>query len=77
MTVTKLFRSNRTQAVRLPKDVAFPEGTSEVEILRAGEARIIVPKGGRWDYFFAHGLDVTVDFMGARDQPSPQERTGL
>jgi len=25
MTRTKLFLSNRSQAVRLPKDVAFPE----------------------------------------------------
>lgn len=26
MTRTSLFQSNRSQAVRLPKDVAFPEG---------------------------------------------------
>ena len=30
MTRTKLFRSNRSQAVRLPKDVAFPEGVRDV-----------------------------------------------
>lgn len=74
MTMTKVFLNNRTQAVRLPKDVAFPDGTTEVEILRAGDARIIVPKGLRWDFFFDHGLEVTVDFMTERDQPAPQER---
>ena len=39
MTRTKLFRSNRSQAVRLPKDVAFPEGVEEVTILRDGKRR--------------------------------------
>jgi len=30
MASTTLFRSNRSQAVRLPKDVAFPEGVRDV-----------------------------------------------
>ncbi|MBV8473788.1 MAG: AbrB/MazE/SpoVT family DNA-binding domain-containing protein [Hyphomicrobiales bacterium] len=30
MARTKIFRSNRSQAVRLPRDVAFPEGVEEV-----------------------------------------------
>jgi hypothetical protein len=33
---TRLFQGNRSQAARLPKDVAFPEGADEVTILREG-----------------------------------------
>jgi len=32
MTRTTVFRSNRSQAVRLPKNVAFPESVREVAI---------------------------------------------
>lgn len=67
---TSLFRSNRTQAVRLPEDVAFPPGVREVEILRDGDRRVLVPAGGVWDDFFADG---GVDIPD-RDQPPPQAR---
>ncbi len=33
MTRTKLFQSNRSQAVRLPKEVAFPESVRSVTVL--------------------------------------------
>nr|WP_294549556.1 type II toxin-antitoxin system VapB family antitoxin [uncultured Rhodopila sp.] len=70
MTRTALFRSNRTQAVRLPKDVAFPEGVKEVTILRDGARRIIVPSESVWDDFFeSPGIDI-----GEREQPPIQER---
>ncbi len=39
MTRTTLFLTNRSQAVRLPKDVAFPPGVREVSILRDGARR--------------------------------------
>jgi antitoxin VapB len=39
MTRTTLFLTNRSQAVRLPKDVAFPLGVREVSILRDGARR--------------------------------------
>lgn len=67
---TKVFQSNRSQAVRLPKDVAFPPGVTDVVIVREGNRRVIVPAGTLWDDFFAApGFD-----LGERDQPSPQER---
>ncbi|HKM62244.1 MAG TPA: type II toxin-antitoxin system VapB family antitoxin [Acidisphaera sp.] len=73
MTRTTLFRSNRSQAVRLPKDVAFPEGVKEVVILRDGPRRVIVPADATWDDFFdSPGIDI-----GERDQPPPQERDKL
>ena len=43
---TTLFHSNRSQAVRLPKDVAFPSDVREVTILRDGPRRVIVPADG-------------------------------
>jgi antitoxin VapB len=67
ITTTKLFKSNQTQAVRLPKDVAFPEDVSEVEIIVVGNSRVICPVGHRWDSFFA-GPKASGDFMTERDQ---------
>ena len=70
MTRTTLFRSNRSQAVRLPKDVAFPETVHAVTILREGQRRVIVPADAAWDDFFdAPGID-----LGERDQPALQVR---
>jgi antitoxin VapB len=43
MVRTTVFRSNRSQAVRLPKDVAFPTDVKQVTVLRDGKRRIIVP----------------------------------
>lgn len=67
---TSLFLSNRTQAVRLPKDVAFPDHVREVVILKEGERRVIVPRDRVWDDFFDQpGID-----LPDRDQPAAQER---
>jgi antitoxin VapB len=73
MSKTTLFHSNRSQAVRLPKDVAFPEGVKSVTILRDGRRRVIVPSDALWDDFFeAPGVD-----LGVRRQPEPQGRDGF
>lgn len=73
MARTKLFRSNRSQAVRLPKDVAFPEGVTDVTILRDGKRRIVVPADTVWDDFFdAPGID-----LPEREQPLAQSRDPL
>ncbi|MEO9188621.1 MAG: type II toxin-antitoxin system VapB family antitoxin [Acetobacteraceae bacterium] len=70
MTRTTVFRTNRSQAVRLPKDVAFPAGVREVSILRDGARRVIVPANAVWDDFFdAPGIEV-----GEREQPQVQTR---
>ncbi|MFY9971206.1 MAG: type II toxin-antitoxin system VapB family antitoxin [Roseiarcus sp.] len=70
MARTKLFRSNRSQAVRLPKEVAFPAGVKDVTILREGARRVIVPANAVWDDFFdAPGVD-----LPPRDQPPAEER---
>jgi antitoxin VapB len=73
MARTTLFKSNRSQAVRLPKDVAFPEDVRAVTILREGRRRVIVPADAVWDDFFeAPGVD-----LGERAQPAPQAREEL
>ncbi len=70
MTRTTLFQSNRSQAVRLGKDVAFPEGVREVAVLRDGKRRVIVPANAVWDDFFdAPGID-----LAPREQPQAQTR---
>ena len=74
MARSTVFVSNRSQAVRLPKALAFPEGVRQVEIIRVGHSRLITPVGRRWDEFFANGPQVSEDFMSKRDQPSAQER---
>ncbi len=53
MIKTTLFLSNKTQAVRLPKDVAFPDHVKEVRIFREGNRVVIVPAESIWDDFFA------------------------
>lgn len=59
MTRTTLFRSNKTQALRLPKDVAFPDSVKEVKIIKEGNRRVIVPADSSWDDFFAEpGIDI-------------------
>ena len=77
MARSTVFVSNRSQAVRLPKALAFPEGVHQVEIIRLGNSRLITPVGRRWDEFFVNGPQVSEDFMNERDQPSAQEREPL
>jgi len=70
MTKTTLFQSNRSQAVRLPKDVAFPDGVRQVTVQRDGKRRIITPADAAWDDFF----DAASVDLGERDQPQDQPR---
>jgi len=72
-TQTKVFKSNKTQAVRLPKAVAFDESVTEVEIVAVGSTRIISPAGKSWDQWF-DGPGISDDFMNDREQPIDQQR---
>lgn len=74
MTSSTVFTSNRSQAVRLPKAVAFPEGVHKVDILKIGRSRVIVPQGRRWDDLFLSGPRASDDFMDERTQPPAEER---
>lgn len=74
MTRSTVFTSNRSQAVRLPKQVAFPEDVHQVEIVKIGHSRVITPAGRRWDDLFSQGPRATADFMMEREQPQSEER---
>lgn len=73
MVHTKVFKSNQSQAVRLPKPVALPESIREVVIVAIGNTRVITPAGKSWDEWF-DGPGVSEDFMVTREQPEDQER---
>ncbi|MBP1849582.1 type II toxin-antitoxin system VapB family antitoxin [Rhizobium halophytocola] len=68
-----VFRSNRSQAIRLPKAVAMPDDVTRVDIVAVGRTRVIAPAGEIWDSWF-EGAEATPDFMDERDQPALQER---
>ncbi len=68
---TKIFKSNKSQAVKLPRAVEFPESVREVDIVAIGSKRIITPAGESWDEWF-DGPGVSEDFMSIREQPQDQ-----
>ena len=54
-----LFRSNRNTAVRIPKDLEFPEGVKKVRIRKEGNSLILTPVDDFWDRFFDEpGIDI-------------------
>jgi antitoxin VapB len=53
--IASLFRSNRSQAVRIPKDLEFPEGIKKVVIRREGDSLVIAPATDFWTDFFSRG----------------------
>ena len=77
MSIGTVFVNNRTQAVRLPVDVRFPEGVHRVEIRVKGQERIIAPIGQSWDSFFLDGPRVSDDFMSERASQEQPEREAL
>ena len=77
MTSSTVFTSNRSQAVRLPKAVAFPGNVHQVDILKIGRSRVIVPQGKRWEDLFVSGPRASDDFMAERTQPEIERRRPL
>ena len=52
-----IFKSNRNQAVRIPKDMEFPEGVKEVVIRKVGHSLHLSPEDTLWlDYFAEPGV---------------------
>ena len=74
MVTGGVFKNNRTQSVRLPKEVAFDESVTQVDIVVVGNSRLISPAGLRWAEWFAHGSRPSDDFLREREQPPAQER---
>ncbi len=66
----KIFRTGRSQAVRLPKEVRFDEGQPEVRVRRDGN-RVILEPLDEWPESFLAVLGSCPDF------PEPPERMPL
>ncbi len=76
MARSTVFKSNKSQAIRLPKPVALPDSVRKVDIVKLGRARLVTPAGESWDHWFDR-KGVSEDFMSKRDQPSQQQREPL
>jgi len=48
-----VFTSNRSQAVRLPKALAFPDDVKELRVIREGRGLLLVPANAVWTDFLA------------------------
>ncbi len=75
MDTTKLFTSNGSQAIRLPKEYRF-EGT-KVFIKKVGRAIVLIPYDEPWQLLIDSLDEFPDDFMEARDQPKAQVREEL
>ncbi|MEY2340559.1 type II toxin-antitoxin system VapB family antitoxin [Acidithiobacillus sp. IBUN Pt1247-S3] len=73
MEQATVFQINRSQAVRLPKAIAFPADVKRVDVLAIGRMRILMPAGESWDSWF-DGAGVSDDFMEIREQAAEQVR---
>ena len=74
MTITQVFQSGGSQAVRLPK--AFRFSTKEVFITQEGDKVILSPKPLSWTDYFAAPPAVPQTFLVDR-QDAPPEEQGL
>ena len=77
MTITTVFNNNRTQAVRLPAEMRFPDSVKKVEVRTKGVERIISPATSSWDSFFLGSAAPTPDFMTERASQYQPERDSL
>jgi len=68
----KVFMTNRSQAVRLPKEFQFD--TDEVYIHREGEKVILSPRPSTWEDYFNKGTVAPADFMVNVEDLPPQDR---
>jgi antitoxin VapB len=77
MTASTVFTNNRTQAVRLPAELRFPDTVKRVEVRAIGQERIIAPAGQAWDSFFLAESGASEDFMTERSTQTQAEREAL
>ncbi|PKO85900.1 MAG: AbrB/MazE/SpoVT family DNA-binding domain-containing protein [Betaproteobacteria bacterium HGW-Betaproteobacteria-12] len=77
MTTSTVFTNNRTQAVRLPAELRFPDNVKRVEVRAVGNQRVIVPIDQAWDSFFLSPPLPSDDFMAERADQTQAEREVL
>jgi antitoxin VapB len=76
MDTAKIFKSGRSQAVRLPKEYRFDD--DEVFIRRMGSYVMLMPKSDPWGDAIAATDLFTEDFMSGRSQAAePDHRDEL
>lgn len=66
-----VFKSNRSQAVRIPKDLAFPEDVRRVTIEKTADGGLLIRPanaGKNWNAFFSRDFSLSDDFPAERDQ---------
>jgi antitoxin VapB len=72
MATTKTFKTGNSQAVRIPKEFALPDG--ELLIEKIGGAIILLPKDDPWTLFEESLSGFSDDFLvDGRNQPSIQK----
>ncbi len=74
MPIGSVFKTNRTQAVRLPVETRFPDSVKKVHVRIVGTDRILSPVEKTWDSFFQDPEGVTDDFMNERASQEQSER---
>lgn len=77
MSTSTVFTNNRTQAVRLPAELRFPENVKKVDVRAVGNERIISPADQVWDSFFVAGELPSDDFLAERASQQQAEREAL
>ncbi len=77
MATSTVFNNNRTQAVRLPAEMRFPDSVKKVEVRAVGQERIIAPAESAWDSFFLGGPAASEDFMAERSSQFQSDRENL
>jgi antitoxin VapB len=74
MAQGSVFKNNRTQAVRLPAEMRFPDYVKKVMVMVVGKDRILSPSEHSWDSFFLSEESVSEDFMNERATQIQSER---
>jgi antitoxin VapB len=72
METAKLFNTDQSQSVQLPKEVRF-EG-DRVWVRRIGNAVVLIPYDEPWGSLLASLDHFSDDFMAEREQPPQQQR---
>ncbi len=73
MTLTKVFNSGNSQAVRIPKE--FHIDSLELFIKKVGSSIILTPKENKWENLERSLDEFSDDFMSeGRKQPGFQKR---
>jgi len=77
MASSTVFTNNRSQAVRLPAEMRFPDSVKKVNVRVVGVERVIAPAESTWDSFFLSDTSVSEDFMSERAGQQQSERDSL